>query len=66
MTDLPTTEANTLVIDGLMVSMVSLSTLQELYRRGLVATAEQEDAINRAKHAAIREKYKVLCALEAD
>lgn len=66
MTDLPTTEANTLVIDGLMVSMVSLSNLQELYRRGLVATASQEDAIKRAKHAAIEEKYKALCAIEAD
>lgn len=66
MADLPTTEADTLVIDGLTCRMVCLSNLKELYRRGLVATAGQEDAINQAKYAAIREKYTALCAIEAD
>ena len=54
------------MMDGLTCRMVSLSNLQELYRRGLVATTGQEDASNRAKHAAIWEKYKALCAIEAD
>lgn len=63
MQDLPN-EFNTLVIDGHRFKVVSLSSLKELYRRGLEATISQNDEAVRAKYAAIKEKYKVLCAVQ--
>jgi hypothetical protein len=46
-----------------MSVVVSLASLKELYRRGLKATASQNDETNRAKHAAIAAKYAALCAI---
>jgi hypothetical protein len=56
-------EYDTLVVDGCTFRVVSLSSLKELYRRGLGATAGQSDEVNRAKHAAIELKYAALCAV---
>lgn len=52
-------EFDTLVVDGTLFRVVSLPALRELYRRGLEATAGNE--AERAKHAAIAEKYWALC-----
>lgn len=57
-------EFNMLVIDGHQFKVVSLSSLKELYRRGLEATASQNDEAGWAKHAAIKEKYEALCAVQ--
>jgi hypothetical protein len=53
----------TLIIDGYAFNVVSLSTLRELYRRGLEAGARQCDAVDRTKYAALAEKYALLCAV---
>ncbi len=50
-----------LVIGGCAFNVVGLSSLRELYRRGLEATAKDE--ANRAKHAAIAAKYEALCSM---
>ena len=63
MQDLPD-EFNTLVIDGHRFKVVSLSSLKELFRRGLEATTSQNDEAVRAKYAAIQEKYKTLCTVQ--
>lgn len=55
-----------LLIGGCEFRVVSLSGLRELYRRGLEATAPGGDAANRAKHAAIAERYAALCLSEAN
>jgi hypothetical protein len=57
------TDFETLVIDECVFNVVRLSSLKELYRRGLEETAQQRDAVDRAKHVAIAEKYALLCAL---
>jgi hypothetical protein len=57
------TDHDTLVIDGCVFNVVRVSSLKELYRRGLEATARQRDVVSRAKHAAIAEKYALLCAV---
>jgi hypothetical protein len=62
MTDLPE-DYDTLVIDGYAFKVVSVSSLKELYRRGLEAVADQSDEISRAKHAALTEKYALLCSV---
>jgi hypothetical protein len=62
MADLPE-DYDTLVIDGLTLKVVGLSSLRELYRRGLEATAKQSDEVGRAKYLAIAEKYKMLCSV---
>lgn len=64
MADLPEDD-DALLIDGCAFQIVSLSGLKELYRRGLEATAAQSDEVNRAKHAAIAEKYEALCSMQA-
>lgn len=63
MQDLPD-KFNTLVIDGHRFKVVSLSSLKELYRRGLEATISQNDEAVRAKYAAIQEKCKTLCTVQ--
>jgi len=50
-----------LMIDGYAFKVVGLSSLRELYRRGLEATTSQNDEVNRTKHSAIAEKYEALC-----
>ena len=40
------------------------SSLRELYRRGLEATAGQSDEAGRAKHSALAEKYESLSKVE--
>jgi hypothetical protein len=55
---------DTLVIDGYAFRVVGLSSLKELYRRGLEATASQSDEANQVKHAAIAEKYEALCSVQ--
>src|SRR5262245_20365521 len=57
------TDYETLIIDGCVFNVVSLSSLKDLYRRGLEETAQQRDEGDRAKHAAIAEKYALLCAV---
>lgn len=57
------TDYDTLVIDDYVFNIVTLSSLQELYRRGLVELARQRDADKRAKYTAIAEKYALLCAV---
>jgi hypothetical protein len=54
---------DTLVIEGCALKVVSLSSLKELYKRGLEATASQSDRGNRTKHLAIAAKYAALCSL---
>ena len=53
---------DTLMIGGYTLQVVGLSSLRELYRLGLEATAGQSD--ERAKHLAIAEKYESLLKLE--
>ena len=62
MADLPE-DYDTLMIDGYTFKVASLSSLRELYRRGLAATANRSDEANRAKHLAIAEKYQALCSV---
>jgi len=62
MVDLPE-GCDTVMIGGCVFKMVSLPGLRELYRRGLEATACQDDEGNRAKHVAIAKKYTALCSL---
>jgi hypothetical protein len=62
MADLPE-DYDTLMIDGYRLKVVGLSSLRELYRRGLEATASQSDEVNRAKYSAIADKYKTLCSV---
>lgn len=57
------TDHDTLTIGGCAFNIVGLSSLRELYRRGLEAGAQQSDAASRAKYAAIAEKYAFLCAV---
>ena len=57
---------STLVIDGYSFKVVSLSSLKELYKRGLEATTHQNDEAGRMKHLAIRGKYAALCAVEKE
>ena len=57
------TDYDPLIIDDCVFNVVRLSGLRELYRRGLEQTAQQRDAVGRAKHAAIAETYALLCAL---
>lgn len=54
-------EYETLVVDGHIFTVVSFSSLKELYRRGVEATADQGDG---AKYAAIMRKYEALCSIE--
>lgn len=62
MADLPE-DYDTLVIDGYMFQVVSLSSLKELYRRGLEATANESAEVQQAKHLAIAKKHEALCSL---
>ena len=62
MTNLPE-DYDILLIDGCVFKVVGLASLKEMYRRGLEETANQQDGVNRAKHAAIAEKYAALCSL---
>jgi hypothetical protein len=57
------TDYDTLIIDECVFNVVRLSSLQELYRRGLEALACEGDEVNQAKYAAIAEKYALLCAV---
>jgi hypothetical protein len=57
------TDYDTLIVDECVFNVVSLSSLKELYRRGLEETAQQRDEVSRAKYAAIAEKYALLCAV---
>lgn len=57
------TDYDTLIIDKYLFNVVSLSSLRELYRRGLEEVARQHDAVNRAKYAAVAEKYAFLCTV---
>ena len=57
------TDYDTLIIGECVFNVVCLSSLQELYRRGLEEIARQRDAVSRAKYAAIAEKYALLCAV---
>ncbi len=50
-------------IGGLQFWMVGVDGLRELYRRGLVDTADKVDDNNRNKHRAIEEKLRSLNAL---
>jgi hypothetical protein len=43
---------------------VGVDGLQELYRRGLFDTAGKDDESNLRKHRAIREKLRLLDAIE--
>ena len=61
--DLPE-DYDTLKIDGYALKVVSLSSLRELYRRGLEATAGQSDEASRAKYLALAEKYESLAKAE--
>ncbi len=61
MADLPH-DHGTLVVDRTTFTVVSLSNLRELYRRGLEATAGDE--VNVAKHQAIASKYEALCSVK--
>ncbi len=54
---------DTLIIDEYVFNVVGLSSLQELYRRGLAEVARQRDPVSRAKYAAIAEKYALICAV---
>ncbi len=63
MKDLPD-DYDTLVIDGYSFKVIGLPSLKELYRRGLEATANQNDEVGRAKHAAFKEKYEALCLVK--
>ncbi|MFN8516005.1 MAG: hypothetical protein U0232_25910 [Thermomicrobiales bacterium] len=60
--DVPTAH-DTLIIDGCPFNLLCLSSLQELYRRGLNDVAQQNDASSRAKYASIATKYALLCAI---
>lgn len=62
MADVPT-DCETLTIDGYAFNVVSLSSLRELYRRGLEALARQSDEVSQVKYAAIAEKYALLCSV---
>jgi hypothetical protein len=53
----------TLVIDECVFNIITLSSLKELYRRGLEETAQHRDAAGRAKHAAIAETCALLRAV---
>jgi hypothetical protein len=55
-----------LAITGLRFDMVTFDDLRELYRRGLVETANVEDVLVQRKHRAIQEKLRALDALSAD
>ena len=57
------TDCDTLVIDGCVFNVVGLSSLRELYRRGLEEVARRRDGADRAKHAALAEKYALLRAV---
>jgi hypothetical protein len=52
---------DTLVIGGLSFNVVGLASLQELYRRGLEATAGNEG--EQAKHQTLKIKYEALCTV---
>lgn len=54
----------TLIIGECTFQVVALSSLKELYRRGLAGTATQSDENNRAKYLAIAKKYELLCLVE--
>lgn len=54
----------TLTIGECTLRVVGLSSLRELYRRGLEATASQSDEAGRAKHSALAEKYESLSKVE--
>lgn len=56
---------NTLNIDGTLFGVCSLTSLKELYRRGLEATANGGQAESPTKYAAILEKYRALHRLTA-
>ena len=60
--DLPG-DYETLTIDGYAFKVVGPVGLKELYRRGLEATAGEDDEGNRAKHSAIAAKYEALCSI---
>ena len=62
MADLPE-DYDTLMIDGHRLKVVGLSSLKELYRRGLEATGSESNGVNGAKHLAIAEKYEILCSV---
>lgn len=59
MRDLPG-DYETLVIGGHSFKVVDVSSLKELYKRGLEATSGQNDEVNRWKHAAMKEKYEAI------
>ena len=54
------TGTDTLIIGQCAFNLINLSSLRELYRRGLAAVARQGDAASRAKHANIAAKYALL------
>ena len=54
---------DTLIIDECVFNVIGLSSLRELYQRGLEEGVRQRDAASRAKYAAIAEKYALLCAV---
>ena len=54
------TDCDTLIIDGCVFNVVGLSSRRELYRRGLEEVARRRDGADRAKYAAIAEKYALL------
>jgi hypothetical protein len=57
------TASEALIIDGYVLDIVGLSSLRELYRRGLEAVARQPNEVDRGKVAAIAEKYALLCSM---
>lgn len=57
------TDCDTLVIGECIFNVVGLSSLREMYRRGLEAVARRRDTASRAKYASIAEKYALLCAV---
>jgi hypothetical protein len=63
MTDLPD-DYDTLLMDGYAFKVVSLASLKELYRCGLEATAHLSEEHERAKYAAIAQKYEALCSVQ--
>lgn len=57
------TDYDTLIIDEYAFNIVGLSSLRELYRRGVAEGARQPGEVDRAKYAAIAEKYALLCTV---
>jgi len=62
MKDMPN-EFETLRIGDYELKMVSLDFLKLLYQRGLDNTANQNDEVNKGKHAKLQEKLKLLNSL---